>query len=91
MPKARLRESLHAIREELSTGTPISLSDRELLSQLHDDIEGLLAQPTEEVPHPAHGVVREDAATAVEQFQGSHPSLTQALGRLVDTLVSLGF
>ena len=91
MPKARLRESLEAIRDELSAGAPISLSDRDLLSQLQDDIEGLLAQPTEEVPHPDHGVVRQDAATAVEQFQGNHPSLTTVLGRLVDTLVSLGF
>jgi hypothetical protein len=64
-------------------------SEREFVDTLYEEIEELLARPRQEPPIRPHPLVErlEDAA---KRFEVSHPDLTGVIGRVIDSLSTMG-
>ncbi len=78
----RLDETLRKLHEELSHGPELGPDARELLEDIARDIRALTGSPPE-------GFV-ERLREAAAQFEESHPRLAALIGRLSDTLASMG-
>jgi ElaB/YqjD/DUF883 family membrane-anchored ribosome-binding protein len=89
MPKTHLRETLQQLQSDLAQKPRLDQHDQELLIQLRDNIETLLELSTEASPQQ-QADVRTGLGAAVDRFEESHPSLTAAMGRLINALSSLG-
>ncbi|MEZ4331623.1 MAG: DUF4404 family protein [Myxococcota bacterium] len=87
-PHQHLEESIAHLRKELSSGTPLSAQDRELLDRtlaevsIHLDDEN----PATVMVEPLYHELRELAA----RMEQSRPNLSILLGRIVDALSQLG-
>jgi len=87
MPERHLREMLEQLHAELQKAGSIDDRSRELLRAVMDDIRAIV-EPTESTarPEPLAQRLRE----AVDAFEGLHPALTEAVGRVVDALAKMG-
>ena len=88
MPKVALRDALQAIQLALRDKAPLEADDRDVLLELRDDV-GALLDRTEEVAREEVERVR-GSASRLERLETRYPLLTAALGRLADTLTSMG-
>ena len=82
MSGEQLDQTLQRLHEELSRGPEIGPDERELLNEIARDIRELTGPPPEGI------VDRLREATA--QFEESHPRIAAIVGRLSDTLSSMG-
>ena len=89
MEKQALQGMLTKLRAELRDPEDIDSATRGLLVRLHEDIEVLLELSSEAQPEH-HEQVETGLKASVEQFESTHPSLTAAMSRVLDLLVSIG-
>ncbi|HTY16922.1 MAG TPA: DUF4404 family protein [Myxococcota bacterium] len=87
MEKQQLRDQLAALHAALRDADTADPEAREMLQQVMDDIRGALDRSERSGRHDS---LTERMRVAVERFEGKHPALTEAAGRVIDTLASLG-
>ncbi len=89
MPKEKLRKLLGEIREELEDTDSVEAEDRDLLRGLTADIErALAADPAG--PDTSEASLLDRMNESIERFEGSYPTLSAMLGRVLDQLAKLG-
>jgi hypothetical protein len=86
MPSDHLRDLLEALHEELRRTAAVDERSRALLREVDDEIRDALAR----TGHPQSESFVERLRETVDRFEGTHPRLTEAVTRVLDSLVSLG-
>ena len=84
--KQQLREHLEELQSELAGAAALDEESRKLIDSVLQDVQALLDH-TE--PAASHGLT-ERLRAATRQFEESHPTLSAAVGRVMDTLSNLG-
>ena len=87
-PRKQLQESIDHIREELSTGDPLSPEDRQLLDNVLGEVSGVIQSEHEE--HSLAEEFFDDLREMGERFEKTHPKLALVIGRIADSLSQLG-
>lgn len=85
--KNSLRRALDNVRDALDG--PLDSDERDALASVAAEIESML-ELSSEVARVDRASMHASAVTTREQFQERYPRLAAALGRLADTLVSIG-
>jgi hypothetical protein len=85
--RQHLREQLAALHQALADAESVGPEARELLRDVMEDIQRLLE--IEEREAEPEGLV-ERLREAVEDFEESHPTLSEAAGRVIDALARMG-
>lgn len=88
MPRDQLRVSIQHLREELSSGEPLSGEDRSELETVLGEVSSMLE--TEVGQELDQEWTFGDLPTLVERFEATHPKLAVVLGRIADSLSQLG-
>jgi hypothetical protein len=86
MASQHLRELLEALHAELRRTDAVDDRSRELLRAVDGDIQEALQRAGEAEPESLVERLRE----TVDRFEGTHPALTEAVGRVLDSLVKMG-
>jgi hypothetical protein len=86
MPTKPLQELLLELDETLRSGGTINDEDRELLEQLHEDLNAVLGPEPAPEPH----TLREHISDAIVRVQAEHPRLSNLLSATLDALSDLG-
>ncbi|MDH3520479.1 MAG: DUF4404 family protein [Myxococcales bacterium] len=89
MPEKQLRETLQDLEQTLERQGSVDPAARERLGELVQEIRELLAREPGEREETEPSLV-DRLSEAMEQFEESHPSLTEAVGRLAAALSNLG-
>lgn len=90
-----LRGKLAELERKLAAAGSVEPGDRELLQQIMADIEQVLAQQggeaqaPEEVPHTPESLVQR-LGDAARSFEETHPTLSGAVGSVIDALSRMG-
>lgn len=84
MSNEKLRTALDEIRAALARGG-LGGDARRALGELATDLEALLDRP-EGVRHEGDESLRMRLADRVRELEVSHPDLSAAIGRIIDTL-----
>ena len=87
MREQDLRQLLERLHTELQGADTIDDRSRELLRSVVGDIEELLERKHERV---APESIVERLREAVRDFEQTHPTLTDAIGRVADALAGIG-
>ncbi|MDJ0814516.1 MAG: DUF4404 family protein [Woeseiaceae bacterium] len=82
MSKERLRELLAELSTELSEASDIDADTRELLGQLHDDIDRITGE------EPSSAVER--AKSLESRFAANHPVAERIAREFADVLAKMG-
>ncbi len=85
----QLRELLTQLHDELEHTQTLDDNARQMMEHLKIDIQGLLEKSDEE-QHPGYGSVAHQINEAVQEFEVTHPELTETLTKVLDTLSGLG-
>ena len=88
MPRDQLRVSIQHLREELSSGEPLSGEDRSDLETVLGEVSSMLE--IEVGQESDQEWTFGDLPTLVERFEATHPKLAVVLGRIADSLSQLG-
>jgi len=88
VPKDQLRESIQHLKEELTTGAPLSGEDRARLDAVLGEVAGILDAESDE--HSLAVEFFDDLREFAERFEESHPKVALVLGRIADSLSQLG-
>jgi hypothetical protein len=86
MASDHLRELLQALHAELRRTDAVDEKSRELLRAIDDDIQQALERAGGAEPDSLVERLRE----TVDRFEGTHPALTEAVSRVLDSLVKMG-
>lgn len=91
MEKRELRQRLEELHRELQEAEPIDPAAHELLRKVMEDIQRQLeaVERDSEVDAEPESLI-DRLRDAVNDFEESHPSLTDAAGRVIDTLARIG-
>jgi len=89
MNKDRIRTLLQSIHASGGNLEDVDLEDRQLLLQLHDDIEALL-ELSSEAPMERKDDVRTGLSGAMERLEKNHPRLTRSIGHIAELLSGMG-
>ena len=81
-----LRDVLDELRELLEASPELGSEGRDALRQAAEDIRAALDSPGSE----RSSLLSDQLSQALERFEGSHPKLTQLVGRVADALADLG-
>jgi hypothetical protein len=87
MEKQQLRDQLAALHGALGEADAVDPEARALLQQVMADIRSALERSE---PSGRSESLTDRLRVAVERFEGTHPALTEAAGRVIDTLSNLG-
>jgi len=91
MPKRpELRERLQKLHEELENTDSVDVDARELLGELLADIRSLLDRSSDEDAAHTPDSLSERLEAATREWETSHPTLSAAVGRVMDTLSNMG-
>ncbi len=85
----QLREHLKALHGELASTPSVDERSKQLLEEVLADLHGLLER-TEPAAEDEHQSLGDRLRDATQQFEDSHPTLSAAVGRVVDALANLG-
>jgi hypothetical protein len=88
MREQELRQLLERLHTELQGADTIDDRSRELLRSVVGDIEDLLERKHEQAVQPES--IIEQLREAVRAFEKTHPTLTEAIGRVADALAGIG-
>jgi hypothetical protein len=88
MEKQELRDKLEELHRALRSAEAVGPESRELLEALVADIQRVLERDAREAHEPESLVER--LREVVEEFEESHPTLTEAAGRVIDALAKMG-
>jgi hypothetical protein len=89
MPETRLRNTLEELQRTLDEPDAVDAESRQLLGELLEDIQALLARAPEERVDSDPSLL-DRLAEMTRRFEKSHPSLTAAVGRVANALSNLG-
>ena len=87
MSKEDINQSIEALRAELDQIATTDLSAKDKLLALIADIEKQVEEPDNESHRSAN---LQNLPALIEQFEADHPKVTSTLGRLLNTLSSMG-
>ena len=82
------RKTLMELQAQLRHTESLPESEREFVDELYEEIEELLARPRQ-VPVGPHPLL-ERLDDAAQRFEVSHPDLTGLIGRVIDSLSTMG-
>jgi hypothetical protein len=85
----QLREHLEALHSELASTPSVDERSKQLLEEVLTDIHGLLER-TEPAAEDEHQSLGDRLREATRHFEDSHPTVSAAVGRVVDALSNLG-
>lgn len=89
MEKSALHDTLQRLHQELEKATTVDEEVRQLLRSTMQDIQTVLDETG--APQVAqHRPLINRLKEATVAFEVSHPDLTAAVGRVIDTLSSMG-
>ena len=88
MQEQHLRQMLEQLHTELQRADTIDDRSRELLRGVLGDIEDLLERKQKRGTQPESIIAR--LRKAVRAFETTHPTLTDAIGRVADALAGMG-
>jgi len=88
MDSQQLHTLLEQLHTELKQAESVDEPDKQLLHNLMNDIQNVLAQSGDESLYPP---LTQQLAQAVKQFEVSYPALTLAIGKALDILSGAGF
>jgi len=89
MDKEAVRTVLRELQGELKDPFDLDSASRDLLMELHDDIENLL-ELSSEATQVQHREVHTGVRASIHRFEQDHPRLTQALSHILDLLAGSG-
>jgi uncharacterized membrane protein YccC len=89
MPENRLRTTLEELQRTLEEPDTVDAESRQLLGELVEDIQTVLARAPEE-REDADPSLLDRLAEMAQRFEKSHPALTAAVGRVANALSNLG-
>jgi hypothetical protein len=89
MEKDRLREDLERLHQELARSESVDAASRSLLIDVLHDIEAVLERSEPEIAGADESLIHRLRETT-SQFEESHPTLTELVGRIADLLSRLG-
>ncbi len=88
MPKKELRDALDTLHTELSSAEGLDTDTRSRLAaamrEIAEKLEGTAAEA------PASHSLGDSIREAVERFEGEHPELVNAVGRVAEALGAAG-
>lgn len=84
MSSDHLRTLLAELQAELSRTEAVDDRSRELLRDVDTEIRAALERAD------GHESLGERLRETVERFEGTHPQLSEAVGRVLDALVKMG-
>lgn len=85
----RTVRALKELHGQLRRAQFLSDSDRDVVKQLQNDIEKLLANPITG-SNLEHRPLLDGLHKATQRFEVSHPELTAVMGRVIDALSAMG-
>lgn len=89
MVRKALAEDVERLQEELASGDPLSQADRDRLSEVLADLNQLV---DEERDDPSFGdAIDEELRELSVRLEQARPTLSILVGRILDSLSSLGF
>ena len=86
-PESSLKESLDELREALEAPDDL---DEALRAELRSAAEEILEALDPDHERELSGSLRERLTNALENFEKSHPKITETVGRLADALSDMG-
>jgi predicted component of type VI protein secretion system len=89
MDDKKLRKLLEQLRDEIENAGKVDEKGRALLRDVDEHIRDLLARSDNAVLMPKPALAR-GLQDAVRHFEVTHPELTAALSRLLETLSNAG-
>ena len=89
MPETRLRTTLEELQRTLEEPDAVDAESRQLLGELVEDIQAVLARAPEEREDSDPSLL-DRLAEMARRFEKSHPALTAAVGRVANALSNLG-
>jgi uncharacterized membrane protein YccC len=89
MPETRLRTTLEELQRTLEEPDAVDAESRQLLGELVEDIQAVLARAPEEREDADHSLL-DRLAEMARRFEKSHHALTAAVGRVANALSNLG-
>ena len=87
MPTEQLSKTLEKLHRELEEAPSLDAESHRLLVEVLRDIESLLA--SEDSDHTSDSLL-DRLRSATGEFEESHPTLTEAVGRVADVLSRMG-
>lgn len=88
--KAELQARIARLHQDLSETDSVDGDSRNLLSELIEDIKPLLEPEGEKsAAHSALSLI-DRLREATRQFEASHPTLAEGIGRVIDSLSKVG-
>ncbi|MBA3943607.1 MAG: DUF4404 family protein [Herpetosiphonaceae bacterium] len=89
MEQPQLRASLERLDTELSETTADEQERQAVLSNVHSDVQQLLAEPVAE-QEDRHRSLRQQLIAAIPTFEATHPILTTTMIEVIDMLDRMG-
>jgi hypothetical protein len=90
MTQSDLHKLLGELHEELVAAHTVDAKNRELLKSLARDIRGIVDAGPEQTPPEHYQGLRARLVDAGYAFEASHPRLTMAVERVIDSLGAAG-
>ena len=84
-----IRKTLTELQAQLRHTESLPEGEREIVDEIYEEIEQLLARPRQQQHVPPYTLLArlDDAA---HRFEVSHPDLTVMIGRVIDSLSTMG-
>jgi hypothetical protein len=89
MDDNELRKLLNLLNDEIKNTRTVDEKGSELLRDLEEDINALLERSGEN-PVQVHPSIVERLKSALSHFEVTHPNLTMAISKLLDSLSNAG-
>jgi uncharacterized protein DUF4404 len=86
MDQSHLHKLLGELHQELLAARSVDPKSRDLLQHLARDIQAIVDAPRHQASPDQYQGLRRRLAEAMTAFEASHPHLTTAMERVIDTL-----
>jgi predicted component of type VI protein secretion system len=90
MDKEQLHKMLEQLHAELSKAETVAGDELELLKSLKSDVQSILNRTEGEASPQQYSSLGNNLREAVRQFEFSHPTLTWAMGEVLEILSRSG-
>ena len=87
MSQEEIGKSIKALHAEIDRLSDTDVSAKEKLLALVHEVEAQMEKPQDK---ETHAKTVQGLPTLIEQFEADHPKVTDSLGRLLNTLSSIG-
>lgn len=90
MSKSDINQSIAALRAELDQIATADIAAKDKLLALITDVERQVQDPESSADKGDRQAILQQLPALIEQFEADHPKVTNTLGRLLNTLSSMG-